>query len=156
MVLTGAKAAMLIGLPVCIGFIVLGRRFISLWMGAEYAAQAGTVLAVLATGHLFGLPYYTISGVLYGLGRHRVVAWSRVFEGVVNLVLSVILVQRYGVVGVAIGTIVPHIIVVGAVLPIVLPRWVPIESSVSTTSPLTAGRCSPPRRSCCRAFTSPT
>ena len=126
-VLTGAKAAMLIGLPVCIGFIVLGRRFITLWMGPEYAGQAGSVLAVLATGHLVGLPYYTISGVLYGLGRHRVVAWSRVFEGVMNLALSVILVQRYGVVGVAIGTIVPHIIVVGALLPRVLPRWVPMN-----------------------------
>ena len=126
-VLTGAKAAMLIGLPVCIGFIVLGRRFITLWMGPEYAGLAGSVLAILATGHLIGLPYYTISGILYGLGRHRVVAWSRVFEGVVNLVLSVILVRRYGVVGVAIGTIVPHIIVVGAVLPRVLPRWVPMN-----------------------------
>jgi O-antigen/teichoic acid export membrane protein len=123
-VLTGAKAAMLIGLPICIGFIVLGRRFISLWMGPEYASQAGAVLAFLATGHLFGLPYYTISAVLYGLGRHRVVAWSRVLEGVANLVLSVILVQHYGVVGVAIGTTVPHMIVVGALLPRVLPRWV--------------------------------
>jgi O-antigen/teichoic acid export membrane protein len=126
-VLTGAKAAMLIGLPVCIGFILLGRRFISLWMGPEYAKQAGDVLAVLATGHLVGLPYYTISAVLYGLGRHRIIAWSRVFEGVVNLVLSVILVQRYGVLGVAIGTIIPQIIVTGVVLPRVLPRWVPMN-----------------------------
>ena len=30
--------------------------------GPGIRAQAGTILAVLATGHLFGLPYYTISG----------------------------------------------------------------------------------------------
>ena len=126
-VLAGAKASMLLGLPICTGFIVLGGDFIRLWMGPEYAGTAGSVLAVLAMGHLVGLPYYMISGVLYGLGRHRVVAWSRVFEGAVNLSLSVILVQQYGVLGVAIGTLVPHIVVVGGVLPSLLPRWIPLD-----------------------------
>jgi hypothetical protein len=126
-VLTGAKAAVLLGLPICIGFIVLGRCFIGLWMGPAYAEPAGAVLAVLALGHLIGLPYYTISAVLFGLGRHRVVAWSRVLEGVANLALSVFLVQRFGVVGVAIGTAIPHVLVVGALLPGVLPRWIPVD-----------------------------
>ena len=126
-VLAGAKAAMLLGLPLCIGFILLGNRFIDLWMGPEYAGPAGLVLAVLAVGHLIGLPYYTISGVLYGLGRHRIVALSRVFEGVVNVVLSIALIPRFGLVGVAIGTIIPHMIVVAAVLPSTLPRWIPIN-----------------------------
>jgi O-antigen/teichoic acid export membrane protein len=123
-VLTGAKGSMLLGLPVCIGFIALGRTFIALWIGEEYATTAGTVLAILATGHLVGLPYYVISGVLYGLGRHRTVAWSRVVEGGINLGLSIILVQLYGVVGVAIGTVIPHLVVVGVVLPALLPRWI--------------------------------
>lgn len=126
-VTTGAKAAVILGLPFCVGFIVLGRLFISLWMGPEYAGEAGMVLAVLAAGHLIGLPYYMISGVLFGLGRHRVVAWSRVFEGIVNLALSVMLVRRYGVVGVAIGTVVPHVLVVGALLPAMLPRWIALD-----------------------------
>jgi peptidoglycan biosynthesis protein MviN/MurJ (putative lipid II flippase) len=46
---------------------------------------------------------------------------------VVNAVLSIILVERLGVVGVAIGTAVPHIIVVGALLPRLLPRWITID-----------------------------
>lgn len=126
-VMTGSRAAMLLGLPIAIGFFLLGKLFIGLWMGPEYAEPAGQVLVVLAIGHLIGLPYYSISGVLYGLGRHHVVAYSRIFEGVVNLAMSVVLVQIYGVVGVAIGTIVPHIIVVAAILPAVLRRWVPID-----------------------------
>jgi O-antigen/teichoic acid export membrane protein len=126
-VLAGAKAAMLLGLPICIGFIVLGRRFIGIWMGPEYVSEAGRVLAVLATGHLVGLPYYTISAVLYGLGRHRVVAFSRVLEGVTNLTLSVVLVLRYGVTGVAIGTAIPHALIVCGLLPVLMPRWVPID-----------------------------
>ncbi|MEP7116488.1 MAG: oligosaccharide flippase family protein [Acidobacteriota bacterium] len=126
-VLAGAKAAMLLGLPLCIGFVFVGTKFIELWMGPELAGTSGMVLAVLAVGHGLGLPYYTISGVLYGLGRHRIVAWSRIFEGVVNLALSVFLVQRYGVVGVAIGTIIPHIIVVAGILPNALPRWIALS-----------------------------
>ena len=133
--LSGTKAAMLIGLPVCIGFVTLGGRFIQLWMGEEFAGPAGQILAVLAAGHMIGLPYYTISGVLYGLGRHRIIAWSRIFEGVTNLALSVVLVNTIGLVGIAIGTIVPHMIVVAGILPLMLPRWVPVpirEYYVST------------------------
>ena len=96
-------------------------------MGAAYAEPAGQILIVLAVGHLIGLPYYTISGVLYGLGRHHVVAYSRIFEGIVNLTMSVVLVQVYGLIGVAIGTVIPHIVVVAGVLPTVLSRWVPIN-----------------------------
>lgn len=126
-VTTGARAAILLGLPICIGFFLLGKQFITLWMGAEYAEPAGQILVVLAAGHLLGLPYYTISGVLYGLGRHHVVAYSRIFEGVVNLTLSVVLVQIYGLVGVAVGTVIPHVIVVVGIMPRILTRWVPID-----------------------------
>ena len=41
--------------------------------------------------------------------------------------MSIILVQRYGVIGVAIATAIPHILVVGVLLPILLPRWVPLD-----------------------------
>jgi len=126
-VLTGAKVAMLLGLPVCIGFILLGERFISLWMGEAYGPTAGLVLAVLASGYLVGLPFYTISGVLYGLGKHRIVAMARVFEGVANLCLSILLVRRYGLIGVALGTVIPHAIVVVGVLPSILPKLLPID-----------------------------
>jgi O-antigen/teichoic acid export membrane protein len=124
---TGAKAAMVLGVPVCIGFMTLGERFITLWMGPEYGPQAGTVLAVLAAGYLLGLPYSTISGVMYGLGQHRYVAYSRIAEGIANLVLSVILGMRYGLVGVAVGTAVPHAIVVAGLLPSFLPRMFPMS-----------------------------
>lgn len=124
---TGVRAAILLGLPVSIGFIFLGKAFISLWMGPEYAGPASEVLAWLAVGHLLGLPYYTISAALYGLGRHRVVAQTRVADGVVNLTLSMLLVRSLGINGVAIGTIIPHTIVVVGVLPMVLARWVPIN-----------------------------
>ena len=127
--LTGTRLAMLLGLPVCIGFIVLGERFIELWMGPMFSHVAGQVLAVLAAGYLLGLPYYSISAVLYGLNQHWIVAWSRIVEGTVKLILSVVLVQKLGLIGVAIATAIPHSIVVVLFLPSVLPRFLPIRLS---------------------------
>jgi O-antigen/teichoic acid export membrane protein len=96
-------------------------------MGPEYAPQAAAVLWFLSLGYIAGLPYYTIAAILYGLNEHRYVAYSRVVEGVVNIGLSVVLVQQIGIVGVAIGTTLPHIIVVGLYLPNLLPRLFPLK-----------------------------
>lgn len=123
----GAKGALLVGLPICIGFVTLGERFVSVWMGEAHAAMAGRVMTVLSAGYIVGLPYYTISGVLYGLGEHRLVAILRVVEGAINLVLSVTLVNVIGLVGVAFGTAIPHVIMVGWILPRALPRIFPVN-----------------------------
>jgi glycosyltransferase involved in cell wall biosynthesis/O-antigen/teichoic acid export membrane protein len=123
----GAKGAMVVGLPICIGFITLGELFVSLWIGDAHAPMASRVMTVLSIGYIVGLPYYTISGILYGLAAHRTVAILRVVEGVTNLALSVALVKGTGLLGVALGTAIPHMIVVGWILPSALPRIVPVN-----------------------------
>jgi len=121
-VIAGCKAAMLVGMPICIGFITLGQRFVELWMGPTYAATAGQILMVLSLGYIVGSPYQTISGMFYGLGEHRRIAILRIVEGAVNLALSMTLNQTLGLVGVALGTAIPHVIIVGVVLPRMLPQ----------------------------------
>ncbi|HWR96919.1 MAG TPA: oligosaccharide flippase family protein [Candidatus Methanoperedens sp.] len=125
--LGASKAAMLIGLPVCIGLIVLGGRFIGLWMGPQYSEVSGQILAILGASSLVGLPHFTIGSVLYGLGRHRIIALCRAAEAAVNLTLSILLVQRLGLVGVALGTLIPHVLVAGIVLPYLMARVLPIK-----------------------------
>ncbi len=123
----GAKGAIVVGLPICIGFIMLGERFVSLWIGDAHASMAGRVMTVLSIGYIVGLPYYTISGILYGLAEHRTVAILRVVEGATNLTLSVALVKGVGLLGVALGTAIPHMIVVGWILPRTLPKIFPVD-----------------------------
>jgi O-antigen/teichoic acid export membrane protein len=125
--LASAKYTVLLGTPFCIGFVLLGERFIGLWMGPAYAGPAGQVLAVLAVGHLIGLPYYPILNVLLGLARHRAIALSRVAEGSANVLLSVLLIERFGLVGVAAGTAIPQVVMVAFVLPWLMPRALPID-----------------------------
>lgn len=119
-VLSGAKGAMLVGLPFCIGLIVVGRLFVELWMGPAHAETAGRVMIVLAAGFAIGAPYYIIAGTMYGLGSHRRVALLRIAEGIANLSLSIALIKTVGVVGVALGTMIPHVIIVGLVMPRIL------------------------------------
>ena len=115
--LLGVKISVLLTLPVAMAFVVLGDQFIGLWMGPEFAAPAGEVLRVLAVAAILSAPQYVFSRVLYGISRHHVIAALRVAEAVVNLGLSIVLVQAIGLAGVAWGMAVPNILIVVAVLP---------------------------------------
>ncbi len=120
--LDASKAAVLIGLPICIGFIVLGTRFVGLWMGPSFASLSGSVLAILGLAQLVGLPAHCVGSVLYGLGRHRIIAVTRGVEAAANLALSVVLVRKIGLIGVALGTLIPHVVVAVGVLPVAMRR----------------------------------
>ena len=45
--------------------------------------------------------------ILFGMGRHRTWAWVVLAEGVANLILSILLVRRFGILGDAVGTAIP-------------------------------------------------
>jgi O-antigen/teichoic acid export membrane protein len=123
----GTKFSLLIGTPICAVYYTMGKNFIQLWMGAEYALPAASVLSILAVTHLFSLPHYTVSSVLYGLSRHKIIAYSKMFEAVANILLSIVLVKSYGIVGVAYGTAIPHLISVLFVFPVMITRMMDLS-----------------------------
>ena len=57
-------------------------------------------------------------GVLFGTARHRLYSFYCIGEGAANLALSLLLVRRYGILGVAVGTLVPMTVVRLLVQPI--------------------------------------
>ena len=105
----GTKLSLIIALPISIVFLTMGKRFISLWMGQEYGPLSGDVLIVLTITHLFAVAQYTSQDILQGLNRHGVCATCRCVEAVVNLILSIVLIRSWGIVGVAVGTAIPHL-----------------------------------------------
>lgn len=127
--LKGTKFSIIIGLPIGITYLFLGKLFISLWMGNEYALASSGVIFVLSIAHSFSLVHYTIDNVLYGISKHNIIAYLRISEAIVNLILSIILVKTMGIVGVAIGTAIPHIIFMVIVLPILVCRLVELPVS---------------------------
>ncbi len=66
-------------------------------------------LQVLAVTGIVLVGQGPLGNILLGTGRHRLVAFVSLGEAIANLVLSVLLVRRYGMLGVAIGTAVPVI-----------------------------------------------
>jgi O-antigen/teichoic acid export membrane protein len=113
----GTRAALMVSLPLCIGYIFLGSQFITLWMGPGYAVSAAC-LVILTIPQVTGMSQNVSALVLAGMAKHKVLAQIALVEGIVNLVLSIVLVRRIGVTGVAWGTVVPHLISSAIVVPL--------------------------------------
>jgi O-antigen/teichoic acid export membrane protein len=107
----GTRATLVVSLPIVITLLVRGRTFIGLWMGPQYSHISGTVLIILGSSLLFGFANRTPGAIAFGIEKHKVVALFGIGEGVANLVLSITLVHWYGMYGVAVGTLIPSLVI---------------------------------------------
>jgi len=109
LLVVGTRTTLLLALPIGIGFIFFGDQFISLWMGSQYRFSA-EILVVLALPQLVGMSQFVSVLILAGMAKHKMLAYLVLGEAAVNLALSVILVQKLQLIGVAWGTAIPHLI----------------------------------------------
>jgi O-antigen/teichoic acid export membrane protein len=86
------------------GLIAWGKAFILRWMGPAYL-DAYAPLAILALAISFDLWQAPSVDLLYAVAKHRAYALLNSVEGVLNLGISLWLVRRYGMIGVALGTL---------------------------------------------------
>jgi O-antigen/teichoic acid export membrane protein len=117
----GTKLAISITTFFAFGLLAWGKPFINRWMGPRYA-DAYPALAFLTLGLMFGAWQTPSISLLYGISRHRFLAMFNTVEALANLMLSLVLVRRYGMVGVAVGTTVPIAINMLVVIPIYVCR----------------------------------
>jgi O-antigen/teichoic acid export membrane protein len=113
----GAKYSMLLCTPVIIVLLLNGDRFIGLWIGDDYATTSGNVLKVLLVAYLFSLSQLIAHGILKGISKHKALAYILCIEAIINLFLSLYLAKKYGIIGVALGTVIPMVIVNLFILP---------------------------------------
>jgi O-antigen/teichoic acid export membrane protein len=96
---------------------VFGGDFVALWVGPQYGEPAGQVLIVLAASYLFFLPMRGMAlPLLVAMGKAGWATWTVLAAGLLNLLLSMVLVVPMGLVGVAVGTAIPNILMAGALL----------------------------------------
>jgi O-antigen/teichoic acid export membrane protein len=91
----------LLGLPLFFGAYPL----LSLWVGRSYAAHSAIYVAVLVVGNAvrqLALPYVI---AVVATGKQHMATIAAVAEASVNFGLSIWLVQKFGAIGVAIGTV---------------------------------------------------
>jgi O-antigen/teichoic acid export membrane protein len=105
----GNRACALIVFPLSATLIILGKSVIEVWMGAKYVPIAYTVLVLLIVSDGVQMAQSASPKILYGMARHRTLAFVWLAEGVVNLILSIVLLRYYGVIGVALGTTIPQL-----------------------------------------------
>jgi O-antigen/teichoic acid export membrane protein len=99
----------IVALPVVITFLIRGSSFIELWMGSQFAESSGQVLKILALTMLFGASSSIVGSVLLGISRHKPLVPALLAEGLCNLGLSIWLVRKMGIIGVAWGTLIPSL-----------------------------------------------
>ena len=109
LLINGTRAVLLIILPVQTVLFFRGHTFIGLWISHEYGQISGGVLQVLLIAQIMMLANYAAYNVAGGLGRHKPVALIMTAESIGNIVLSIVLVRRMGLNGVAWGTVIPAV-----------------------------------------------
>jgi len=120
--LRAGAVASLVTLPVTITFMLRGGTFIGLWMGAGYAEISGGILFLLAVALVPAAARQVVAGTVIGLNRHREMVPFYVAEALINVGLSIYWVRSLGLVGVALGTMVPNLVTTLLVTPWIVRR----------------------------------
>jgi O-antigen/teichoic acid export membrane protein len=103
----GNRACALVIFPITAILVVLGKSVIRVWVGASYVPLGYPVMLALLVPSTFLLAQAASPRILFGMARHKSLAWVTSMEGIANLILSVVLIRPFGVIGDAFGTAIP-------------------------------------------------
>ena len=121
---------------ICIGVLFFGGPFILLWIKEGFAESVDILYILIIPASIY-LPQMIANSVLFGISKHKILLYILAAEGVSNIALSLALVGRYGIVGVALGTAIPQAIIYLFIYPYVFHRA--MDAKLSTFY-LTAAR----------------
>jgi O-antigen/teichoic acid export membrane protein len=93
--------------PMTATFLIMGKSIIEVWLGKRYVALGYPVLITLTIPTTLMLMQSASSRILFGISKHGQFAVVALLEGTANLILSILLVRRFGILGDAIGTAIP-------------------------------------------------
>lgn len=102
----GTRLSLATVVPLGAGIILLAGPLVRAWVGPSFAASV-PVLQILTVVVIVRVGTATASTLLKGAGRHRFLAVATGATALANLALSVALVKPLGLLGVALGTLIP-------------------------------------------------
>jgi O-antigen/teichoic acid export membrane protein len=129
----GTRLSLATILPVAGSLALLADPVVLGWTGPQFAA-AGILVKILAVVVLVRVGSWTANTVLQGAGGHRLVAISNFATAAINVGLSILLIRRFGLPGVAVATLVPVTVrAVAVVIPVACARvGMPLTQFVAT------------------------
>ena len=101
----GTKLSCCISVFICLALIAWGKPFIARWMGANYE-DGYLPLVMLSLAVLLDVCQKSSADLLYATFNHRFYAWINCSEAVLNLAFSLALARPFGILGVAMGTLI--------------------------------------------------
>jgi O-antigen/teichoic acid export membrane protein len=102
----GTKLSLALAAPLCLGLIVLADPLIHSWVGAKFSASVLPMQIMLTVVLVRGCTS-SATLILRGAGQHKLLAYTNAATAGVNVLLSVALVRPLGLLGVALGTLIP-------------------------------------------------
>ncbi len=100
-----------------LGIIFLGRQVIDIWVGPGHFIGISVVGFMVATFVLDNI-HYPHGYTFMSKNRTRVLMYSALCAGLLNLVLTAWMAPRYGAVGIAAGTFLAQLVCVNVLLPV--------------------------------------
>jgi O-antigen/teichoic acid export membrane protein len=104
--LQGTKLSLGLAVPLCVGLIMLAEPLVQSWVGPGFGASV-VPAQILLTVVLVRIAGASANTILKGAGEHKLLTLTNATTAAVNVVLSIVLIRSLGLVGVAIGTLIP-------------------------------------------------
>lgn len=112
-----ARMALVGGVALLLPLVIFGLDVFTLWLGPGFE-QSATLLTILAFATVIALLQASISNALAMTGSHKLLGIALVIETLVNVGLSFALLRFWGLVGVALATLIAACIVdLGVLIP---------------------------------------
>ncbi len=102
----GTRLSLLMVLPIAVVLVMLAEPIVVAWVGPAMVGSA-PIIQILAFAVAIRVGNASGTTMLKGAGEHRRLAAINLATGLANVALSVALIGRYGLIGVAIGTLIP-------------------------------------------------
>ncbi|HXG90740.1 MAG TPA: oligosaccharide flippase family protein [Blastocatellia bacterium] len=100
----GTRISLAMVIPIATGLILLAEPLVNAWVGPDFARSV-PVIYILALAVAIRVGNSTATTVLKGAGRHRLLAAANISMALANVALSIALVHRLELIGVALGTL---------------------------------------------------
>jgi O-antigen/teichoic acid export membrane protein len=137
------KYSLLMIIPGGCFLVVMGKEFLSIWVGGKIQDPAvintmGVILAILAVGHCLQLAQHSNFLVLVGRGQHKIFGIFMVLMALVCVSAAIISVKvlNWGLLGIAWSNLLPMVFVSGLILPIYFNRKMRITAAESISNVL--------------------
>ena len=106
LLIQGTRLSLAMVVPVGVGLVMLAKPLVTAWVGPNFEPSVPIIyILTLMVALRVGCSMSTT--VLKGAGQHRLLAASNAAAAAANVALSMALVRPFGLIGVALGTLLP-------------------------------------------------